>query len=143
MPAIDERLLSPGQAASILGVHRDTIAVWVGRGRIPCATQTPGGHHRYRAADVERLRVELGRPAVPPPARTPHPPPTRNGRNRELLSAGQVAALVDVDIRTVRRWAEAGFLPAATLTPGGHRRWRREDVERFAAEYGLAQVGRG
>ena len=79
---------------------------------------------------------------MPPPPRTPHPP-TRNGRNRELLSAGQVAALVDVDIRTVRRWADEGVLPPAEVTPGGHRRWRSEEVERFAAEYGLAQVGGG
>jgi len=101
-PANDERLLSPIQAAAILGVRMSTVAVWADRGRIPCDSQTPGGHRRYRAADVERLRVELGRPEVPPPPRTPHLP-TRNGRQRELLSAGQVAAVVDVDIRTVRR----------------------------------------
>ena len=51
--------------------------------------------------------------------------------------------MVDVDSRTVRRWADEDILLPAEVTPGGHRRWRREEVERFADEYGLVQSGRG
>jgi excisionase family DNA binding protein len=52
-----------------------------------------------------------------------------------------VAALVDVDIRTIRRWADDSVLPPVEVTPGGHRRWRREDVDRFAGADGLVQLG--
>jgi excisionase family DNA binding protein len=37
---------------------------------------------------------------------------------------------------TVRQWAQKGQLNALT-TPGGHRRFTRQEVERFAREYGL------
>jgi DNA-binding transcriptional MerR regulator len=54
-----------------------------------------------------------------------------------VLSAGEVAALADVDVRTVRRWPDTGLLSPVTVTPGGHRRWRPRDVERFLARHGL------
>jgi len=38
---------------------------------------------------------------------------------------------------TVRQWAQKGNLAALT-TPGGHRRFLRHDVERFARERGIA-----
>lgn len=47
----------------------------------------------------------------------------------ELLAAGQVAAMFGVDPATVSRWADAGRLPVAVRTLGGHRRFRRGDVE--------------
>jgi excisionase family DNA binding protein len=47
----------------------------------------------------------------------------------ELLTSAQVAAEYQVNIETVRRWAREGQLPTAILTPGGHRRFRRSDVE--------------
>lgn len=37
---------------------------------------------------------------------------------------------------TIRRWTTLGLLPART-TSGGHRRFLRQDVERFAQERGL------
>lgn len=42
----------------------------------------------------------------------------------------QVAALFNVSTNTVYNWAEDGKLPYF-LTPGGHRRFRRQDVERL------------
>jgi len=45
-----------------------------------------------------------------------------------LMSPAEVAAAFGVDPKTVTRWAKAGKLPCIR-TPGGHRRYRREDVE--------------
>jgi len=47
---------------------------------------------------------------------------------RDLLLPGEVAAIFRVDPKTVTRWAQAGRIPSV-LTPGGHRRFWREDVE--------------
>lgn len=44
------------------------------------------------------------------------------------LTTQQVAALFAVHPATVVRWADDGQLPCFR-TPGGHRRFRREDVE--------------
>lgn len=49
----------------------------------------------------------------------------------DLMTPGQVAARFGVDPHTVTRWANAGRLPAVR-TPGGHRRYRRADVEALA-----------
>ncbi len=46
----------------------------------------------------------------------------------DLLTPGQVADLFGVDPKTVTRWATAGKLDALR-TLGGHRRYRRSEVE--------------
>lgn len=46
----------------------------------------------------------------------------------DLLTAGQAADVLQVEIGTVRRWANAGKLPF-WRTPGGQRRFRRSDLE--------------
>lgn len=51
----------------------------------------------------------------------------------ELLTPGQVAELFGVDPKTVTRWATAGKL-SALRTLGGHRRYRRSEVERVLEE---------
>lgn len=48
----------------------------------------------------------------------------------ELLTPGQVAELFGVDPKTVTRWATAGKLEALR-TLGGHRRYRRAEVEQM------------
>jgi excisionase family DNA binding protein len=45
----------------------------------------------------------------------------------DLLPIGQVAAIFNVSVKTVRNWEDAGKL-AAIRTPGGQRRFRRSDV---------------
>jgi len=46
----------------------------------------------------------------------------------DLLTPAEVARMFRVDARTVTRWAKSGRL-MSTRTLGGHRRFRRADVE--------------
>lgn len=46
----------------------------------------------------------------------------------EWLSLGEAAETLGVHPSTVRSWADQGLLPAHR-TPGGHRRFRKQDVE--------------
>ena len=50
-----------------------------------------------------------------------------------LLSVRNLAALLDVDAKTVRRWREAGKLPPA-LEISGVVRWRPEDIDAWLEE---------
>lgn len=49
-----------------------------------------------------------------------------------LLTPGEVAALFRVDPKTVTRWASAGRI-GSIRTPGGHRRFREEEVHALLA----------
>jgi len=46
----------------------------------------------------------------------------------EMLTPGDVARLLGVSSKTVARWERGGQLPGIR-TLGGHRRFRRSDVE--------------
>lgn len=50
--------------------------------------------------------------------------------SKVYISIGQVAKLLNVSIKTVRRWAESGKLDCSK-TSGGHRRFCKEDVMRI------------
>jgi excisionase family DNA binding protein len=56
----------------------------------------------------------------------------RNSRRAEFLTPNEVADRLLVAPVTVRLWATRGLLPSVT-TPGGHRRFRTQDVEEFIA----------
>jgi excisionase family DNA binding protein len=51
-PQTDPDWLTLGQAAKYLGVAQSTIRKWSDQGRVP-AFYTPGGHRRYRRADLD------------------------------------------------------------------------------------------
>jgi excisionase family DNA binding protein len=53
--------------------------------------------------------------------------------SEQTLSTARAARLLEVGPSTVKRWADEGLLPCIR-TAGGHRRFRREAVERFLAE---------
>ncbi|SMF93692.1 DNA binding domain-containing protein, excisionase family [Methylomagnum ishizawai] len=55
---------------------------------------------------------------------------------RNYLTPYEVAELLMVAPVTVRAWAQKGLLHSMT-TPGGHRRFLRDEVERFARENGV------
>jgi excisionase family DNA binding protein len=62
--------------------------------------------------------------------------PRDEKKGKPYLKPNDVARLLMVSPVTVRQWAQKGSLSAQT-TPGGHRRFLRHDVERFARERGI------
>jgi excisionase family DNA binding protein len=50
----------------------------------------------------------------------------------EWVSLGEAAELLGVHPSTVRNWADSGDLPSQR-TPGGHRRFRRRDLQQWAS----------
>lgn len=46
----------------------------------------------------------------------------------KLLTPREVAKAFRVDPKTVTRWAAAGRIPSVK-TPGGHRRFRKADID--------------
>jgi excisionase family DNA binding protein len=63
---------------------------------------------------------------------------TTTTRPERLMTPGEVATLFRVHVSTVARWATEGRL-RAIVTPGGHRRYRREDVEELYGRSGGAE----
>jgi excisionase family DNA binding protein len=57
------------------------------------------------------------------------------GGQPEWLTLGQAAHFLGVAQSTIRKWSDTGRVPAF-YTPGGHRRYRREDLDRFVAQSG-------
>ena len=56
-----------------------------------------------------------------------------------LLTPREVADLFGVDPKTVTRWAKAGKL-TSIRTLGGHRRYRKSEVDDLRANYFKAQI---
>lgn len=61
--------------------------------------------------------------------------------DKEYLTPQEVAEMLMVSPVTVRQWAQKGGLKAFT-TPGGHRRFHRNDVQAFAANRGIKSSNR-
>jgi excisionase family DNA binding protein len=79
--------------------------------------------------------------AAPEPAREParergRRRPGGPGERPELLTPAEAARLLGVTPNTVTRWSRAGKV-SAIQTMGGHRRFRRSEVERVLRESNL------
>jgi diguanylate cyclase (GGDEF)-like protein/excisionase family DNA binding protein len=81
-------LLTVAQAATILGVHPNTIRTWTDAGRLTAYRINSRGDRRFRRGDVERLLVE-DRPADEDLAARADAPQERSG---ELAVFGRIAA---------------------------------------------------
>ncbi len=57
----------------------------------------------------------------------------------EWLTLGQAAKYLGVAQSTMRKWSDLGRV-SAFYTPGGHRRYRRADLDRFLDRSGPASV---
>jgi two-component system chemotaxis response regulator CheY len=56
-------------------------------------------------------------------------------REPEWMTLGQAAKFLGVAQSTIRKWSDAGRIPTF-YTPGGHRRYRRGDLETFLVRSG-------
>jgi excisionase family DNA binding protein len=67
-------LLTPGEVANFLRVDPKTVTRWARQGRLT-SIRTPGGHRRYKLAELNALRAGLftdeDSPAGPQPAGLP------------------------------------------------------------------------
>ncbi|HEV2902391.1 MAG TPA: response regulator [Gaiellaceae bacterium] len=59
----------------------------------------------------------------------------------DWLTLGQAAKYLGVAQSTIRKWSDQGRLPAF-YTPGGHRRYRRRDLDAFVSGSGNAAGSR-
>jgi excisionase family DNA binding protein len=55
---------------------------------------------------------------------------TTHRDDSEWLTLGQAARFLGVAQSTIRKWSDSGRVPAF-YTPGGHRRYRRSDLDAF------------
>jgi excisionase family DNA binding protein len=55
----------------------------------------------------------------------------------DWLTLGQAAKYLGMAQSTIRKWSDSGRLPAF-YTPGGHRRYRRSDLDQFLERGGAA-----
>jgi excisionase family DNA binding protein len=60
----------------------------------------------------------------------------------DWLTLGQAAKFLGVAQSTIRKWSDQGRVPAF-YTPGGHRRYRRRDLEAFVDRSGPGGGGGG
>jgi predicted site-specific integrase-resolvase len=57
----------------------------------------------------------------------------------QLVTPGQLAALLGVDPRTVARWRRTGLLDPHVVTLGGHHRYPVSTANRMAADRGVGE----
>jgi len=62
----------------------------------------------------------------------------RTNRRGTLLTASELARLLNVHINTVRRWTNRGILKAYRIGPRGDRRFNQEDISSFLGEHSKA-----
>jgi excisionase family DNA binding protein len=60
----------------------------------------------------------------------------------DWLTLGQAAKYLGVAQSTIRKWSDQGRVPAF-YTPGGHRRYKRGDLDRFLDRSGPSSSGGG
>ena len=60
--------------------------------------------------------------------------------NNKMLTAQELAQLLNVHINTVRRWSNDGKIKVYRIGSRGDRRFKHEDVISFLAESGNQRV---
>ncbi|MEO7125626.1 MAG: BldC family transcriptional regulator [Nakamurella sp.] len=71
-----ERLLTPGEVAEMFRVDPKTVTRWASSGRIG-SIRTPGGHRRFKEAEVKALLAKLTVEAHDGPASMASPSASR------------------------------------------------------------------
>lgn len=52
-----------------------------------------------------------------------------------MLTVKDVARLLHIHVNTARRWSDQGMIRSYRITRRGDRRFRKEDIDRYLAEF--------
>lgn len=85
-----DALLTPAEVASMFRVTPKTVTRWAEAGKLP-VLRTLGGHRRFPAGAVFRLRAALDKPADPDDAADPADPDDPDSDDTIDVSAAVVA----------------------------------------------------
>jgi excisionase family DNA binding protein len=82
-----DRLLTPGEVASLFRVDPKTVTRWAAAGRIN-SIRTPGGHRRFRESEIrDLLRQDGSKPAEAPNASGATPAPRESNDDQPATRA--------------------------------------------------------
>src|SRR5688500_15679666 len=136
------------RACEILGVNESTLRLWTDSGRVPVFL-TPGGHRRYREADLRSLTEQ------PPAAAEPAPLSTAllesherydSVARRAFQSSPWFRQFDDEARRHFRILGNSMLQLLSSYVVSGSRRERERSLRRgreVAAEYGSVSAGLG
>jgi excisionase family DNA binding protein len=62
---------------------------------------------------------------------------------RPMLTVKDVARLLHIHENTARRWSDQGIIKSYRITRRGDRRFRREDILRYLAEFNDSSIEEG
>ena len=65
---------------------------------------------------------------------------TNYERIHTMLTTGQAAQLLNVNITTVQRWCDCGKIKSYRIGPRGERMLRREDISNILAQNNSPQL---
>jgi len=68
---------------------------------------------------------------------------TSVNRSKTMLTASELANLLNVHINTVRRWSNRGILKVYRIGARGGRRFSKEDIDSFLADNPEARYRNG
>jgi excisionase family DNA binding protein len=101
-------MLTTGEVARLLNIHINTVRRWSNQGVLRTYRIGARGDRRFRREDITNF-LDLD----------------------PMLTASEVARLLNVHINTVRRWSNQGVLGTYRIGARGDRRFHREDIINF------------
>lgn len=104
-------MLTTGEVARLLNVHINTVRRWSNQGVLRTFRLGARGDRRFHREDIVNLL-----------------------ESDPMLTATEVARLLNVHINTVRRWSDHGLLGTYRIGTRGDRRFNREDVINFLSQ---------
>ena len=104
-------MMTTGEVARLLNVHINTVRRWSNQGVLRTYRIGARGDRRFRREDIVNF-LEID----------------------PMLTASEVARLLNVHINTVRRWSNQGALGTYRIGVRGDRRFNREDIINFLSQ---------
>jgi excisionase family DNA binding protein len=111
-----DEVMTSQQLADILQMRLSTVEAYARRGVLPSVEL--GRHRRFIRSDVQRAVMDQDKGST-------------QSDLEELITAPEVAEMLQMRLSTIEDYARRGILPSVKL--GRHRRFRRSEVERTVA----------